>query len=65
VVHTLFLLHPKPLQTSCRKNDAERVIRKMVAAHLLQEVTTRQDNQYGSVVRGLPSLSRQKGDSCE
>lgn len=39
------------LWASCRKNDAERVIRKMVAAHVLQEVTTRQDNQYGSVVR--------------
>jgi hypothetical protein len=37
----------------------------MVAAHLLQEVTTRQDNQYGSVVRGLPSLSQQEKNSCD
>jgi hypothetical protein len=32
----------------------------MVAAHLLQEVTTRQDNQYGSVVRRLQVLSQEE-----
>lgn len=35
------------------KNDAERLIRKMVVARVLQETTHRQDNQYGSVVAAL------------
>ncbi len=43
----------KPAHVPCSKNDALRLLRKLVIAKVLTEETYRQDNQYGGVLSYL------------
>ena len=45
--------HIYPEHVLCSKNDALRLLRKLVVAKVLTEETYRQDNQYGGVLSYL------------